>query len=80
MSHHIRKLKIEAMLLVGALLLWSTLAACQSSLHLSLPKENNSLAVDVIAEVIQQKVSDYKGSYYDATAISQEKFIHKVYL
>ena len=64
------------MLLVGASLLWTTLVAGQSRL----PKENNPLAVDVIAEVIRQKVSTYKRSYYNAMAIYKDNFLHKVYL
>lgn len=64
------------MLLVGASLLWTTLVAGQSRL----PKENNPLAVDVIAEVIGQKASNYKRSYYDAMAIYKDNFLHKVYL
>ena len=57
-------------------MLWTTLVAGQSRL----PKENNPLAVDVIAEVIGQKASNYKRSYYDALAIYKDNFLHKVYL
>ena len=66
------------MLLVGALVLWSTLVAGQSRLQLSLPKENSPLVVDVIAEVIQHEASNYKGSYYDEKAKYQDKFLNKV--
>ena len=66
------------MLLVGASLLWTTLVAGQSRLQLSLPKENNLLHVDVIAEVIQHEASNYKGSYYEEKAKYQDKFLNKV--
>ena len=58
------------MLLVGTLVLWTSLVAGQSRLHLSLPKENSPLYVN--AEVIN------KGSS-DAKAIYQDKFLYEVH-
>ena len=79
------------MLLIGTIVLWSTLVACQNRQPLSLQEENIPLHIDGLIqkyfgsnfrrnpEVIQPRDANHiVGSHYDAKAIDQNEIPYDV--